>query len=142
MTPGSGPLGRPPIGRVVLAGIAMIAALVAVLNAAEAQRTTEQFIPIGRSPGLSDVVTYVGEIVAVDPGARSLTLRRPGDAETVTATIIGDTRIWLDRSSIGRPNLSGAIADLVPGSAAEIHFRDPEQRRFADWIKVQSERLN
>ena len=140
MTPRSGPLGRQPVCRVMLAVIAVIAALVAALNAADAQRTTEQFIPIGQSPGLSDVVTYMGEIVAVDPGARSLTLRRPGDAATVTATIAGDTRIWLDRSSIGRPNLSGAIADLAPGSAAEIHFRDPEQRRFADWIKVRSER--
>ena len=140
MTPRSGPFVRLPIGRVVYAGIAMIAALVAVLNAAEAQRTTEQFIPIGRSPGLSDVVTYVGEIVAVDRGAGSLTLRRPGEAGTVTVAVVGETQIWLDRSSIGRPNLSGAIADLVPGSAAEIHFRDPEQRRIADWIKVQSER--
>ena len=125
--------------RVVFAGIAVIAALLAGLHAAEAQRTTEQFIPIGRSPGLSDVVTYVGEIVSVDPGARSLTMRRTGDAGAVTATIAGDTRIWLDRSSIGRPNLSGAYADLVPGSTAEIHFRDPEQRRLADWVKVRSE---
>lgn len=139
MTPRSGPLCRQPVSRVVLAGIAVIAALIAVLNAAEAQRTTEQFIPIGQSPGLSDVVTYIGEIVAVDPGARSLTLLRPGVVGTVTVTVTGDTRIWLDRSSIGRPNLSGGVTDLVPGDAAEVHFRDPEQRRFADWIKVRSE---
>ena len=108
-------------------------------HAADAQRTTEQFIPIGQSPGLSGVVTLVGEIVAVDPGAGSFTLRRPGDADTVTATVTNDTRIWLDRSSIGLASVTGGFGDLFVGGVAEIHFRDQEARRDAAWVKIQAD---
>ena len=123
--------------RTLAAAIALVLAEVPV---AAGQQTTEQFIPIGRSPGLSGVVTYVGEIVAADPGALSLTMRRPGDAATATVTVSADTRIWLDRSTIGLPNVTGGFADLTIGGVAEIHFRDPEQRRSAAWIKIQSGR--
>ncbi|NNG05342.1 MAG: hypothetical protein HKM95_14755 [Inquilinus sp.] len=104
------------------------------------QRTTEQFIPIGQSPGLSGTVTYAGEIAATDPGARTITLSRPADAGTVTVGVARNTRIWLDRSSVGRPTLAGRFADLAPGSVVEIHFRDPDRRQVAEWIKVESDR--
>ena len=123
------------------ASMVLVAAIVlslAGLTAAEGQRTTEQFIPVGQSPGLSGVVTYIGEIVAVDPGARSLTMRRPGESGAVTVTVGPDTRIWIDRSSIGLPNLTGSVSDLNAGDVAEIYFRDPEQRRGAVWVKVQA----
>ena len=123
--------------RILAAAIALMLADVPV---AVGQQTTEQFIPIGESPGLSGVVTYVGEIVAIDPGASSLTMRRPGDAGAATVTVADDTRIWLDRSTIGLPNVTGNFADLTIGGVAEIHFRDSEQRRTAAWIKIQSGR--
>ena len=122
--------------RILAAAIALALAHVPV---AAGQKTTEQFIPIGRSPGLSGIVTYVGEIVATDPGTLSLTMRRPGDAGTATVTVAGDTRIWLDRSAAGLPNLTGGFADLTIGGVAEIHFRDSEQR-MAAWIKIQADR--
>ena len=106
---------------------------------ADAQRTTEQFIPIGQSPGLSGVVTYMGEIVAVQSGSGTLTMRRPGDAGTVTVAITGDTQIWLDRSAIGLSNVTGGFGDLAVGGVAEIHFRDQDTRRNAAWVKVQSD---
>lgn len=140
MTLQPGLMGRPRGARAVLAVIAVIAVLLAAVHTAEAQRTTEQFIPIGQSPGLSGSATYSGEIISVDPVARRLTMRRSDDGGTVTVTVAGDTRIWLDRSLIGRPNLSGGITDIVPGSTAEIHYRDPERRRVAAWVKVRSER--
>jgi hypothetical protein len=37
-----------------------------VLPPAYAQKATEQFIPIGQSPGISGVETRIGEIVASD----------------------------------------------------------------------------
>ena len=50
--------------------------LVAVLGItpAYAQKATEQFIPIGRSPGLSDAKTRIGQIESFDPGRSVLTL--------------------------------------------------------------------
>ncbi len=122
--------------------LALTVLLVAVICpvTASSQLSTEQFIPIGQSPGLSGIVTYVGEIAEADPGTRTVTMRRPTDVETITVRVAQSTRIWLDRSSVGRSNLSGSFADLAPGSVVEIHFVDPQRRRFADWIKVESDR--
>ncbi len=119
--------------------LAAAVVLIATLRLADAQRTTEQFIPIGQSPGLSGVVTYLGEIVAVDTATRSLTLRGTGASGQVTVAIAGDTRIWLDRSSVDRPNVSGTMNDMTVGSVAEIHFKDQDRRQTAAWVKVQLE---
>ncbi len=129
---------RPAITRTFTVLVAAILLWLAGQTAADGQRTTEQFIPVGRSPGLSGVVTYLGEIVAVDPGARSLNMRRPGDTGAVTITVAPDTRIWVDRSSLGLPNVTGGFGDLTAGGIAEVHFRDPEERRTAVWIKLQA----
>lgn len=122
-----------------IAAAALVALALAGNRGADAQRTTEQFIPIGQSPGLSGVVTYLGEIVAVQSGTGTLTMRRPGDTDPVTVAITGDTRIWLDRSAIGLPNVIGEFGDLAVGAVAEIHFRDQDTRRSATWVKIQSD---
>ena len=77
--------------RICWIAAAALALALAGNRGADAQRTTEQFIPIGQSPGLSGVVTYVGEIVAVQSGSGNLTMRRPGDEGTVTVAITADT---------------------------------------------------
>lgn len=109
-------------------------------TSAQGQEATERYIPIGQSPGLSGTVTYTGEITGVDPEARIVTLDRPADARRVTVTVTERTRIWLDRSSVGRPNLTGQFADLRQGALAEIHFQDGEPAQVADWIKIESDR--
>ena len=123
-----------------LLAIALSAMVLICPAGAPAQRATEQFIPIGQSPGLSGTVTYTGEIAEIDLGARTITMRRPGDAALVSVTVVRRTLIWLDRSSVGRTNLSGTFADLVPGGVVEIHLQDPEDQRLADWIKIASDR--
>ena len=128
-------LGATRTSMVLLAAIALS---LAGLTEADGQRTTEQFIPVGQSPGLSGVVTYLGEIVSVDPGSRNLTMRRPGDSGVATVAVAPDTRIWIDRSPLGLPNLTGGFGDLAGGGIAEVHFRDPEVRRTATWIKLQA----
>lgn len=134
-------VGRNPVGGARVTALVVSAMVIIVAPAAHGQQSTEQFIPIGQSPGLSGTITYAGEITGVDPGLRSLTMRRAAEGDAVTVTVASDTRIWLDRSSIGQPSLSGDFADLLPGSVVEIHFRDPERRRLADWIKVASDRV-
>jgi len=105
-----------------------------------AQRSTEQFVPIGQSPGLSGIVTYTGEVAEIDPVARTITLRGTTDPGQVTVAVVRSTRVWLDRSSVGRSSLIGRFGDLVPGTVVEIHFQDPERRQIAAWIKVESDR--
>lgn len=131
---------RALMGKAAMAGVAVAMVMLVASGTAHGQRTTEQFIPLGQSPGLSGIVTYAGEITGVDAVARSITMSRPGEAGIVTLTIARQTRIWLDRSLIGRPNLTGTFADLAPGAEVEIHFQDPERHRLAEWIKIRSDR--
>ena len=126
--------------RGALFALALLGVVFVCPTSALGQRSTEQFVPIGQSPGLSGFVTYTGEIAEIDLSGRTITVGRPADAETVTVTVARGTRIWLDRSSVGRPSLPGGFADLVSGSVVEIHFQDAGRRQFADWIKVESDR--
>jgi hypothetical protein len=116
---------------VFLAG--MLTACLAI-PVADAQKTTEQFIPVGQSPGLSGEHTLIGRIESADPVARSVTLAR--EEEKATITVTDNTRIWLDRSPLRLPNVRGTMADLVPGRLTEVKLTPPN-RREAEWIKVQ-----
>jgi len=111
-------------------------------SAPSAQKMTEQFIPIGQSPGLSGKYTVIGKLQSVNAQEKTCTV-----ADTTGATsgalnvrITERTKIWLDRSKLQQPNLEGTIADLRPGATVEVK---PEGHQSgvtsgpADWIKVQ-----
>lgn len=115
------------------------AALAGVLAAgvaapAAAQRTTEQFIPVGQSPGVSGVSAYLGTITAVDSVRRRVTLGAAGGELTVQLS--DTTRIWLDYSGQRRPAVAGTRADLAVGRTAEVKYLDPARKSGAEWIKV------
>jgi len=115
-------------------GAVLLAALLAA-QPAYAQKATEQFIPIGQSPGISGTLTRIGEIAATDSRARTLTLR---DASgTVTVRLTDKTRIFLDRSKLKQGNLEGSTADLQPGRRAEIRPEGAPESPTADWVKVE-----
>ncbi len=109
----------------------LLAALLAG-GSVQAQQATERFIPIGRSPGLSGTGTTIGEIRAVEPGPRRVTVG--GEGGSVTVTVSEGTRIWVDRSPSGQPSLAGSFDDLAPGRLAEVH--PAPEGPGADWIKV------
>ena len=111
--------------------------LVAVLGItpAYAQKATEQFIPIGRSPSLSDAQTRIGQIESFDPGSAVVTLSSGNTS--AFAEITAQTRIWLDRTGLKLPNLRGAPTDLQPGHRCEVRFLNPDSRE-AEWIKVET----
>lgn len=114
---------------------ALVVLAVLVLTAeARAQRMTERYIPVGQSPGLSGRVTTIGEIQDADAESRTVTVAANG--ESVTVRITDETYVWLDRSEEGLTNLDGDFSDLRPGRRAEIHYRDPDARESAVWIKV------
>jgi hypothetical protein len=113
-----------------------LSACLAGLPPAYAQKSTEQFIPLGRSPGLSGEHTLIGRIEAVNPVSRSVTLAM--DEKKATITVTERTRIWLDRSLFKLPNLKGNMADLVPNRWMEVKLATPD-RQEAEWIKIESD---
>jgi len=115
---------------------AILRALLAlcVAQGATAQHLTERYIPVGAYPELVDRWVTVCTIVAVDPQARTVTVRQ--DGRELRFRVADDTRIWLDRSRLVQPTADGGLADLVPGLRAEVRF-GPERPDVAYWIKAQ-----
>lgn len=117
--------------RTIFLGIGLITALLCSMSYAHGQKATEQFIPLGQSPGLSNKYTYIGVIEAVDPKQRTVT------AAGHTVQITKQTRIWLDRSLLKLSNQAGNFGDLQKGRKVEIKYAESAQRQIAQWVKVQ-----
>jgi hypothetical protein len=109
-------------------------AAVTISAPAAAQRTTEQFIPLGKSPGVSGITAYMGTISAVNPAGRTVTISGPQGE--ITLQVTDTTRIWLDRSGQRKPTTVGRLTDLKVGWTAEAKYLDPEKKRGAEWIKA------
>jgi hypothetical protein len=120
--------------RAVIGGLAGTAVLMASIGPTPAQKASEQFIPIGRSPGISGVQSYQGVIEAVDPQRQTISMWDRTAPQGITIT--GQTRIWIDRSKQGQTNLEGGFADLNVGRQIEVKFEDVQRRDSAEWIKV------
>ena len=121
--------------RVVLISLFALASATPAL----AQRVTEQFIPIGQSPG---ALTMVGEVMATPApanatGQSSIAMTSSVAPNGVSYGIDADTRIYIDRSEQGEPNTLGKVADIQPGRTVEVAIAEPTDRT-AEWIKVQA----
>jgi len=121
--------------RTFLTAIGAMIALLAAGSHAHGQKATEQYIPIGQSPGMSHKYTWIGEIAQADARARTLTIVEAAGKHTVQIT--DETRIWLDRSKLKQTNLSGTFADLQPGRRAEVSYQGPKPGQVAAWVKVE-----
>jgi len=105
-----------------------------------AQYTTEEFVPIGASPGVSNIYSIIGKIATVNQENGSLTV---SDSSGVTylVTNLKGVSIWLDRSKVKGKNEVGSLADLQPGRTVEVKYKgDPATRGTsltADWVKVE-----
>ena len=108
---------------------------VAAPGPARPQQATEQFIPIGQSPGASGTLSWIGDIAATDARAKNLTIT---DGNTPrTAKITDKTRIFLDRSKVKQTNLTGTFADLQKGRRVEVKYARTGTTPAADWVKVE-----
>jgi hypothetical protein len=114
----------------------VLALVLGVVAFAHAQKTTERFIPLGQSPGVSGKTTVIGTIGTVDAAAKSLAVQ--SDAGPQRFTVTDATRIWLDRSAARQSTQTGTWADLRPGRRVEVKFPDGDgaPRTSAEWIKV------
>jgi hypothetical protein len=116
----------------LLAGLVLAPALVP--PSAFGQKATEKFIALGKSPGLSGKYTVIGELEQFDAQNRMLTVASSSGKHT--CQLNDKTKIWLDRTKLKQPNLTGTVADLKKGRRVEIKHEDAE-RKAADWIKVE-----
>jgi len=100
------------------------------------QQTTERFIPIGASPGISGRYSYVGKVVAIaEP--RTVTVEEAG-GERHTVAMTPEIKIWLDRSGRQLTSKVGDYADCQVGRRVEIMYRHDDPS-IAAWIKVAEE---
>ena len=101
-----------------------------------AQKTTEVFIPIGESPGLSGKYSVIGEIRSFDCANQIVTIR--GEDGEHRARVTDRTKIWLDSSEIKKTNEEGSTADCQAGRLCEIKYVYDGANRTedAEWIKI------
>jgi len=111
-----------------------LAAIGAVPDAG-AQKTTEMFIPIGKSPGLSGEHTKMGTIEEVSAQAQSITMSDAAGSYTIQ--VAEGTSIWLDKSKMKSTNQVGSFSDLVAGRLVEVKFKGNDPGSGTEWIKVQ-----
>jgi hypothetical protein len=113
------------------------AILFAVAASSHAQRATELYTPIGRSPGLSGTVTVIGTVESFDQQSGILEVRTESDTSTVRVT--DRCRIYLDRSKLKERNTYGKPEDLVEGRRVEILYENRKERTegSAEWIKIE-----
>jgi hypothetical protein len=115
--------------------VAIIVGLVGVLSQALAEKTTELYIPLGQSPGVSGKLTVIGKIERVDTQNGALTLSNTSGSYDIQVT--ENTKIFLDKSRLKQKNDYGALTDCKKGMSAEVRFIDDERGRPAVWIKLQ-----
>ncbi len=99
------------------------------------QWTTEQHIPIGESPGISNKYSYIGSIVSVDEQARTIVVESNRGSKTIRVT--PTTRLWLDRSTSKRTNVEASYSDCEVGRQVEVMY-DHDDHNVAVWIKIES----
>jgi hypothetical protein len=101
----------------------------------QAQKSTEMFIPMGQSPGLSGEYTVMGRIDQVNAGNQTIQMSGPSGSYTVKLT--QNTFIYLDRSNAQLPNRHGTLADCQAGDTVEVKFVNNSRTEPIEWIKVQ-----
>jgi hypothetical protein len=104
---------------------------------APAQKATELFIPIGKSPGISGKCSMMGTIDSVDTSEHVVYMHdSTGYGYDVE---IGDkTKIYLDKSGLKQRNELGSIADCDEGAYCEVLYESRTRKKSgeAEWIKI------
>jgi len=103
---------------------------------ARAQKATEIFIPIEKSPGLSGKYTVIGKIDSTRNQDQTITVTDSTESHIFKVT--ERTKIWLDRSRLKLTNQKGAFEDLQMGLLVEVKYEGEEHKDAAEWIKVQA----
>lgn len=117
------------IRRTIVTTVAMVASIAGAW--AGGQETTEVYIPIGKSPGVSGVSSIVGTVTEVDYDAKSLVVTTDGSPRSIDMD--DETDYYLDRSDSNEPSTKGDVRDCQVGRTVEVKFAEDGK---ADWIKI------
>ena len=86
----------------------------------------EKFVPIGASPGVSNIYSIIGKIATVNEENRSLTVN-DSSGVTYLVTIPNGAPVWLDQSKAKGKKEVGSLADLQSGRTVEVKYKgDPD----------------
>lgn len=122
----------------LLKSITLIAIFCCVSFELTAQLTTEIYIPIGKSPGVSGKYAVMGKIESVNLKDSAVTIIQETGGK-VTVKITPGCVIYLDKSKLNTRNKKGYCTDMKPGMKAEAKYKDNKAGNKFEWIKVQVE---
>ena len=126
-------IGQSVFMRLVISG----AILLLISMTAQAQKETEVFIPIRKSPGISGKFSLIGNVQTVNTKDSVITIKTERAEEIKTIKIHAGTSIYLDKSSLKQTNQKGSLPDIKQGLMVEIKFKDNKATGPCEWIKVQ-----
>lgn len=105
---------------------------------AMAQKSTELFIPIGKSPGISGKYTVIGTIDSVNI-PQKIVFMSDSAGTTYMVRFAANTKVYLDKSKMKKTNKRGTISDCQKNGLCEVYYQSHqlEQEGKAEWIKIQ-----
>ena len=99
-----------------------------------AQKETEVFIPIGKSPGVSGKYSMICTVQTIQMNDSIMTIKQ--DSGNMNLMITEQTKVYLDKSRLKLQNKKGTVADIKPGMTMEVKYIDNKPGNPIDWIKV------
>ena len=115
--------------------IAVAVAILLVGSACvQAQKSTEVFIPIGKSPGVSGKYSVMGKVDQLRYTDSTLTIQEPSGFKSIRVN--SSTEIYLDKSRLKQSNKMGSWSDVKSGLTAEVKYTDNKPGAPAEWIKL------
>ncbi|MCI0665582.1 MAG: hypothetical protein L0220_31365 [Acidobacteria bacterium] len=121
--------------RICLSAVSAVILMLPVISIVFGQKSTEQYIPMGKSPGVTRKYSIMGEIEQYDASSKSLTVISSSGKTTIKLT--DQSRIYLDRSKLRQRNTRGNFSDLKKGRYVEVKYKDPQNKTGCDWIKIE-----
>lgn len=113
--------------------------LVWIYSFSIAQKSTEIYIPVGKSPGISGKYSTIGRVEAINLTDSTITIAIAGELGSHTIKCAKDTKIWVDKSSIKQFNKDANLIDIKIGSIIEIKYKGNKSDALVEWIKIQIE---
>ena len=106
-------------------------------NSLYAQKETEVFIPLGKSPGVSNKYSVMGKVETVNVSDSVITVGQDGNIKTLK--INSNTEIYLDKSKLKLTNIKGSLAEIKKGQLIEAKYKNNKPGDTIEWLKVQIE---
>ena len=115
--------------------VTVISIILSMLSLSYAQESSERFIPIGQSPGISNKLSYIGNIIGINRSENTIVVETNNNQ--VSIDISTNTKFWLDRSKSKLSNLVANYESCAIGQKVEVKYNRLDNK-LADWIKIET----